>query len=97
MPLRPNVVRVTARNKPMPINVVGGAHIGPIAVAAKLKIVPAYPTILVARVATAHLVKNERHEASLGAVRRVRVYEIMDRRILDAFSEHLVKKRGTYE
>ena len=75
--------------------VVGGAHIGPIAFATILKIIPAYPTILVARAATARLVKNERHEASLGAVRRVRVYEIMDRRILDAVPEHLVKKRGT--
>ena len=52
----------------MPINVVGGAHIGPIAVAAKLKVVPAYPTILIARATTARLVKNERHEANLGAV-----------------------------
>ena len=80
----------------MLINVVGGAHVGPRpAVAAILKIILAYPTILVAGVATACLVENERHEASFGVVRRVRVYEILDRRILDAVPENLVEKRGT--
>jgi hypothetical protein len=89
---RPNAERV--RNKLKLVNVVGGAHIRPIAFVTTLEIVPAYPTVLVTGAATTHFVEDERHEAVFGAVRRARVYEILDRSILDAIPENLVEKRG---